>query len=264
MKNQLQIEEEQYLENLYDTARGKSTQMTYDLYVQNIQLICPQIINSNYVLHTTKNIDLIYKLNKFIHKQMVQDLGKKICTEDISVLFEHNYGRFKAFQTAMLLNDDLFKAEVARDLLDYASKKEITSESEKTLIQIAENRSFKSAHYESFFDSPWANSAEVESEHWKLHQTIYKWINTTRKNSLQNDKCTIILMNLILLHNTDGLQLNDSTLVEKAQQNFINFLHKYLKSHLQETTAYSQLHKALMLVHDTQRIHELSLQRLRL
>ena len=95
-------------------------------------------------------------------------------------------------------------------------------------------------------------------------QTIYKWINTTRKNSLQNDKCTIILMNLILLHNTDGLQLNDSTLVEKAQQNFINFLHKYLKSHLQETTAYSQLHKALMLVHDTQRIHELSLQRLRL
>ena len=55
MKNQLQIEEEQYLENLYDTARGKSTQMTYDLYVQNIQLICPQIINSNYV-HTTKVI----------------------------------------------------------------------------------------------------------------------------------------------------------------------------------------------------------------
>ena len=57
MKNQLQIEEEQYLENLYDTARGKSTQMTYDLYVQNIQLICPQLINSNYV-HTTKVIYL--------------------------------------------------------------------------------------------------------------------------------------------------------------------------------------------------------------
>ena len=97
-----------------------------------------------------------------------------------------------------------------------------------------------------------------------LFQTIYNWINTTRKTKFQNDKCTIILMNLILLHNTDGLQLNDSALVEKAQQNFINFLHKYLKSHLPETTAYSQLHKALMLVHDTQRIHELSLQRLKL
>ena len=55
MKNQLQIEEEQYLENLYDTARDNTTQLTYDLYVQNIQLICPQIINSKYV-HTTKVI----------------------------------------------------------------------------------------------------------------------------------------------------------------------------------------------------------------
>ena len=55
MKNQLQIEEEQYLENLYDAARDNTTQLTYDLYVQNIQLICPQIINSNYV-HTTKVI----------------------------------------------------------------------------------------------------------------------------------------------------------------------------------------------------------------
>ena len=98
------------------------------------------------------------------------DLGKQTCTEDSSVLFEHNYGRFKAFQMAMWFNDDLFKAEIARDLLDYASKKEITSDSEKTLIQIAENRSMTSAQYESFFDSPWANSAEVEIEHWKLHQ----------------------------------------------------------------------------------------------
>ena len=47
--------EEQYLENLYDAARDNTTQLTYDLYVQNIQLICPQIINSNYV-HTTKVI----------------------------------------------------------------------------------------------------------------------------------------------------------------------------------------------------------------
>jgi hypothetical protein len=57
MKNQLQIEEEQYLENLYDTASDNTTQWTYDLYVQNIQLICPQVINSNYV-HTSK---VIYK-----------------------------------------------------------------------------------------------------------------------------------------------------------------------------------------------------------
>ena len=101
---------------------------------------------------------------------MAQDLGKKICTEDISVLFEHNYGRFRAFQMAMWFNDDLFKAEVAKELVNHASKKENISDSEKTLIQIAKNGSMTSVQYESFFDSPWANSAQVEIEHWKLHQ----------------------------------------------------------------------------------------------
>ena len=103
---------------------------------------------------------------------MVQDLGKKICTEDISVLFEHNYGRFRAFQMALWFNDNLFKAEFAKELVNYASRKENTSESEN-LIQIA-NGSMTSSSYESFFDSPWANSAQVEIEHWKLYQVKSK------------------------------------------------------------------------------------------
>ena len=71
-------------------------------------------------------------------------------------------------------------------------------------------------------------------------------------------------MNLILLHNTEGLQLKDSAQVEKSQQNFVKFLHKYLKSYLPENAAYTQLHKALMLIHNSHRIHELSQQRLKL
>ena len=69
---------------------------------------------------------------------------------------------------------------------------------------------------------------------------------------------------MILLHNTDGLILNKNAVIEKTQQNFVNFLHKYLKSYLSEKNAYSQLHKALMFVHDTKRIDELSHQRLQL
>ena len=121
-------------------------------------------------MHKTKDLDLIDRLNKFVHKQMVQDLGKQMCTEDISVLFEHNYGRFRAFQMAMWLNDDLFKAEFAKELVNHASKKENTSDSEKFLVQLATNGSMTSTQYESFFNSPWANSAVVEIEHWKLHQ----------------------------------------------------------------------------------------------
>ena len=97
-----------------------------------------------------------------------------MCTEDISVLFEHNYGRFRAFQMAMWFNDDLFKSEFAKELVNHGNKKDNTSDSEKTLIQIAKNGSMTSSQYESFFDSPWANSARVEIEHWKLHQVKLK------------------------------------------------------------------------------------------
>ena len=97
-----------------------------------------------------------------------------------------------------------------------------------------------------------------------LFQGIFDWINSTRKSSSQIDKCTSILVTMILLHNTDGLRLNNNAVIEKSQQNFVNFLHKYLKSHLSQKDAYSQLHKALMLVHDTNRIDELSQQRLQL
>jgi hypothetical protein len=107
---------------------------------------------------------------------MAQDLGKKMCTEDISVLFEHNYGRFRAFQMAMWFNDDMFKSEFAKKLVNHATmkKESVTSDSENTLIQLAKNGSMISSSYESFFDSPWANSAQVEIEHWKLHQVKLK------------------------------------------------------------------------------------------
>ena len=112
---------------------------------------------------------------------MVQDLGKQMCTEDISVLFEHNYGRFRAFQMAMWFNDDLFKSEFAKELVNHGNKKENTSDSEKTLIQIAKNGNMTNTQYESFFDTPWANSAQVEIEHWKLHQVKLKCISHRKK-----------------------------------------------------------------------------------
>ena len=48
LKNQLQVEEEEFLKNLYDTTTATITQFTFDLYTENIQLICPQgIIDLN-------------------------------------------------------------------------------------------------------------------------------------------------------------------------------------------------------------------------
>ena len=48
LKNQLQVDEEAFLKNLYDTTTATLTQFTFDLYTENIQLICPQgIIDLN-------------------------------------------------------------------------------------------------------------------------------------------------------------------------------------------------------------------------
>ena len=71
-------------------------------------------------------------------------------------------------------------------------------------------------------------------------------------------------MIMILLHNTDGFEPSNKTEIESVQQKYVNLLNKYLKSHLKSEEAYDQLHKGLMLIHDTERIYDLSLQRLKL
>ena len=112
------------------------------------------------------------RLNKFIHKQTVHTLGKKINTDDINELFEHNYGRFRAFQYAIWFNDKLIRTTYANELLDHAIKDDtVHGDAKDIFIQIVKSdKVITRSSYASFFDSPWANSAETEIEHWKLHQ----------------------------------------------------------------------------------------------
>ena len=69
----------------------------------------------------------------------------------------------------------------------------------------------------------------------------------------------------VLLLNMDGLKnhLNNKKCIEEAQQKYASMLHYYLKCHHPEKHT-SLFARGLMLVHDTQRVHELSLQRLKL
>ena len=48
---------------------------------------------------------------------------------------------------------------------------------------------------------------------------------------------------MILLHNTDGIELENKSHIESTQLKFVNLLNKYLKSHLNSELAYGQLHK---------------------
>ena len=121
--------------------------------------------------------------------------------------------------------------------------------------------------YDTIFISPWASHYDVEDEHRNLSQRIFDWIHASRKYSNKIDKCLIILMSLILLHNTDGInpsQFIDIEKVQNTQQKYVILLHKYLKSHLSTKEAFNQLHNGLMMVHATNRINELFQKRLQL
>ena len=114
LKNELKIEEEEFLNNLYDSVKCSEIQTAFEIYVKNIQLVFPQSVNAKKV-YTDKDIEIFYKLDKFVHKQIAYSLGKGINVEnDIIVLFEHNYGRFRAFQFAMWFNDELLRKQYAK------------------------------------------------------------------------------------------------------------------------------------------------------
>ena len=125
----------------------------------------------------------------------------------------------------------------------------------------------KETSYDTIFTSPWASHYDVEDEHRNLCQRIFDWIHASRKYSNKTDKCLFILMSLILLHNTDGInpsQFIDIEKVQNTQQKYVILLHKYLKSHLSTKEAFNQLHNGLMLIHATNRINELFQKRLQL
>ena len=170
LTNHLQIEEEHFLNNLHDSVKRTETQTTFDTYVKNIYLICPQVFNSKYV-HTNKDIEVMSRLNKYIHKQMVHTLGKKINSDGINELFEHNHGRFRAFLYAILFSDEQIMIDYANELIEHAIKDNtVHGDAKNVFIQITKSQKMSGSSYESFFDSPWANSAEIEIEHLKLYK----------------------------------------------------------------------------------------------
>ena len=120
--------------------------------------------------------------------------------------------------------------------------------------------------YNEIYKSPWASNIEVEDEHKNIFDSISHWYEKSRNSSSNEiDKILFILIMQILLLNTNDLkeQLKDKKYVESQQQKYASMLHSYLKLHHTENYS-SLLSKGFMLVHDTQRAHELSMQKLNL
>ena len=87
---------------------------------------------------------------------------------------------------AIWCNDNIYRAQFAQDLINHANKR-VTTEAGSTFLQVAKNGGFTCTTYETFFDSPWANSAEVEYEHKSLYQVRQQ--KETEKTNRINDQC---------------------------------------------------------------------------
>ena len=100
-------------------------------------------------------------------------------------------------------------------------------------------------------------------------QKIVNWFQTSSNDSTHGPcstkagKCILVIVMMILLHNSDGIDLTDKAYAEETQQKYVNLLNKYLKAHLKSSLIYEQLHEGMMLIHYTKRMHELSSQRLK-
>ena len=120
--------------------------------------------------------------------------------------------------------------------------------------------------YGVYYKSPWASHIEIEIEHETLFKSISQWYLKSKVGSPGKvDEILLVLAMQILLLNTDGLteELKNKMYVQSMQQKCASMLHLYLKS-LHPNNYSSLLSRGLMLVHDTQRAHELSLKKLKL
>merc|ERR1711971_1488438 len=197
-------------------------------------------------------------------------LGQGLPVKEISILYDCNFERMQQFYLALWFYDlhGDNRNSFFSEYLEFAEKWVRRSEEKAVvLINLMKQFNIKETSYDTMFVSPWASHYDVEDEHRNLCQRIYDWSNASRKYSNKIDKCLIILMSLILLHNTDGInpsQFIDIEKVQNTQQKYVILLHKYLKSHLSTKEAFNQLHNGLMMVHATNRINELFQKRLQL
>ena len=85
-------------------------------------------------------------------------------------------------------------------------------------------------------------------------------------NGSAMDKCLLILTQIILLYNCDGIEhrLKNPEKIKQLQAHYVNMLHRYLKTQHGPEVARILLSKGVMLVYETQRAYDLSQLRLRL
>ena len=254
------------LEELHDTLFEAANVVIFECYIKNpgafIAHLCQAPFN---VVNTDEFESLVDFMDVLILKKNMQSFSEKdgISSQDADVLLRHNFSRFSMLYRALLFLDDNIEEYIAYGRNHRGESYEI----EQLMIMMDQLGKTKvKLEYDTIFASPWAKSTEIEVQHRQIVQGIINWYLKASNGSATMDKCLLILMQIILLYNCDGIesQLKEPAKIRQYQAHYCNMLHRYLKCQHGPEIARILLSKSVMLVHETQMAYDLSQQRLRL
>ena len=185
--------------------------------------------------------------------------------EDAKVLFKHNFARLHTFSFVLCFIENCDGIE---EFIEYGQNQRSKSWEVEQLMQMYDQHGKKNPQieYDMYFASPWASTFGIEYEHKNIVQGLINWYLKVGKGCSKIDKCLLMLIQLIFLYNSDGIedQLKHGTKVKDLLANYSNLLHRYLKSCHSSAVANILMDKGLMLIQDIQRAYELSKYRLML
>jgi len=264
--------EKEALEKVFDMHWASSYQITFDCYGKSPKIFVDHVCQTQTCVSTDEFLKFAEYLDSFCIRNLANLLAHHSeIEEDIKFLLKVNSARVSNFYFALMFLDDWTDPE---EFIEYGRQnrdKSVTINEMMNLYDTYGKKTRIQFQYKTYFSSPWAEHSGIEEEHKRIYESLQYWylklIKLNGKQSNKIDKCLMILMHLVFLYNIDGgieRQLKHPQKVKELHEHYCKLLHKYIKSIHKAEVANVLFGKGLMLIHETQRAHELSLQRLKI
>ena len=261
--------EKEALEKVFDIHWASSYQITFDCYSKSPKIFVDHICQTQTCISTDEFLKFAEYLDSFCIRNLANLLAHHSeIEEDIKYLLKVNSARVSNFYFALMFLDDWSDPE---EFIEYGRQnrdKSVTINELMTLYDTYGKKTGIQLQYKNFFASPWAEHSGIEEEHKLIYERLQYWyLKLIANQTYKLDKCLMILMHLVFLYNSDGgieKQLKHPQKVKELHEHYCKLLHKYIKSIHKAEVANVLFGKGLMLIHETQRAHELSLQRLKI
>ena len=259
---------EQNYSEFYDSSWETAVWIIYEAYIKTPSVFLAHICQSPEVAMDTDDfLNFLEHTDTLIFSNLAKlQTEKDGVSEACQVLLRTNFTRLQAVQNILVFMEHF--SEIER-FIDFGKQNREKSHGLDQLIGLWDQHGSNifSLDYELFFASPWALDKDIENEHRSIYKTVIYWYLQCQKGSPQLNKCFLTLIYAILLYNTDGINSDQLSCVEKIkkiQADYCHLLYQYLKSKHNSKVSHILYGKALMLIHETQRVYELSQLRLKL